>query len=93
MDDIFEIKAIVLQLEGASDSLKDALLKHPQVLLVKRFIEFISEPVVVCKWYSTGKMDGSRTFGKPLNFPGTETDWVRRQFYDSKKVINIHKAL
>ncbi|KAG0662029.1 hypothetical protein C6P44_002410 [Monosporozyma unispora] len=74
MDDIFEIKAIVLQLEGASDSLKDALLKHPQVLLVKRFIEFISEPVVVCKWYSTGKMDGSRTFGKPLNFPGTETD-------------------
>ena len=36
MDDIFEIKAIVLQPESASDSLKDTQLKHPQVLLVIR---------------------------------------------------------
>ncbi len=49
MDDLFEIKATILQLESASNSLTDTLLRHPQVMLVKRFIEFISEPALVDK--------------------------------------------
>ena len=36
MDDLFEIKTTILQLESASDSLKDTLLRHPQVMLAKK---------------------------------------------------------
>ncbi|CAL9732425.1 hypothetical protein MOUN0_N09758 [Monosporozyma unispora] len=92
MNDLLKIKTMITQVEEASDNLKDTLLGHPRVSLVKDFMTLLSEPALVGEWYVEGKMDGANTSGKPSHFSGTGTDCSRWQSYDSEEVMNMQNC-